>query len=188
MYETARLILRPYEDKDFDSFCKINQDSRVMQYFPNVLTTQGVVELTDKIKRNFSTYGFGFYTCELKLTKQFAGFVGLNYADFTSHFTPCFEIGWRIMHEMWGRGIALEAAQKALDIGFNQYNLEQIVAFTAKNNHKSERVMQKLGMTHTEDDNFYHPKLPKNHPLSLQILYRMKKELWNKLYVSRETK
>lgn len=35
--------------------------------------------------------------------------------------------------------------------------------------------MQKLGMHHESIDDFYHPKLNYEHPLALQILYRLSK-------------
>ena len=91
-----------------------------------------------------------------KENHQFIGFIGLNTPDFEAHFTPCVEIGWRIAKEFWGQGLALEAAQKCLEIGFNEFNLSEIVSFTAITNKKSERVMQKLKMTHDDKDNFYH--------------------------------
>ena len=65
----------------------------------------------------------------------------------------------RIAKEFWGQGLALEAAQKCLEIGFNEFNLSEIVSFTAITNKKSERVMQKLKMTHDDKDNFYYDLL-----------------------------
>ncbi|MCC2625373.1 MAG: hypothetical protein K0R14_1246 [Burkholderiales bacterium] len=35
--------------------------------------------------------------------------------------------------------------------------------------------MQKLGMSYNPEDDFYHPKLPKQSPLNPHILYRIKK-------------
>ncbi len=93
-------------------------------------------------------------------------------------FTPGVEIVWRLAKEFWGQGFAVEVAQKCLEIGFNEFNLNEIIALTAKINKKSERVMQKLNMTHDESENFYHPKLPKEHPLSLHVLYRLIKDRW----------
>ena len=173
MYETKRLILREWLDKDLEPFFALNQDLEVMRYFPKILTMQETIDFIIRIKNEFEVNHFGLYACELKNTHQFIGFVGLAIPNFEAPFTPCVEIEWRIAKEFWGQGLAVEAAQKCLEIGFNEFNLNEIIALTAKINKKSERVMQKLNMTHDEKENFYHPKLPKEHPLSLHVLYRL---------------
>jgi RimJ/RimL family protein N-acetyltransferase len=174
-YETKRLILREWQDKDFEPFFALNQDLEVMRYFPNIFSHQETVELIDRIKNKFKANGFGFYSCELKETQQFIGSIGLNTPDFKANFTPCVEIGWRVAKEFWGQGLAVEAAKKCLEIGFNEYNLKEIVSFTAKINNNSQQVMQKISMTYDKSEDFYHPNLKPNHPLTLHVLYRMSK-------------
>lgn len=48
-----------------------------------------------------------------------------------------------------------------------------IVAFTATGNHRSRRVMEKLGMTDNPADDFEHPRVPEGHPLRPHVLYRL---------------
>jgi RimJ/RimL family protein N-acetyltransferase len=175
IYETKRLILREWQDKDFGAFSKLNQDASVMEFFPKILNQQDTLKLINKIKDKFNANGFGFYTVILKKSEQLIGSIGLNTPDFKAHFTPCVEIGWRVAKAYWGHGFAVEAAQKCLDIGFNEFNLHEIVSFTAKINKKSERIMQKLGMIHNINDDFYHPELDINDPLALHVLYRLQK-------------
>ena len=45
-------------------------------------------------------------------------------------------------------------------------------AITAKNNKRSWRVMEKLGMTSNPEENFMHPQLDHRDPLSEHVLYR----------------
>jgi RimJ/RimL family protein N-acetyltransferase len=177
-YETQRLVLREWHDDDFDKFYALNQDSDVMHYFPELYGYGKTVQLIEVIKSKFIKYGFGFYTCELKATKEFVGSIGINVPDVKMHFTPCVEIGWRVAKQYWQQGFAYEAAQKCLEIGFTEFNLDEIVAFTAKCNRPSERLMQKLGMQHNVNDDFCHPKLDYNHPLNLHVLYRLSKHNW----------
>ncbi|NGX35892.1 MAG: hypothetical protein K1000chlam1_00728 [Candidatus Anoxychlamydiales bacterium] len=42
------------------------------------------------------------------------------------------------------------------------------------NNLPSIELMKKFNMTNDPKDNFQHPKLSKNHPLSQHVLYRLK--------------
>ena len=59
-------------------------------------------------------------------------------------------------------------------------NLDEIVSFTATQNHRSQAVMQKIGMHSDPNDDFDHPKLDVNHRLSRHVLYRLKRDEWKK--------
>ncbi len=181
MYETKRLILREWLDKDLEPFIALNQDPKVMEFFPSYYTKEESIASIEIFKKALLEFGYCMYACELKLNKQFIGFIGVMRRDFDLPFAPCVEIGWRLCSEYWGQGLAVEGAKKCLEIGFNEFNLDEIVSFTATANYRSERVMQKLGMIHYESDNFYHPKLPVDHQLSEHVLYRMSKERWNQI-------
>ncbi len=103
----------------------------------------------------------------------FIGFVGLSVPSFTSHFTPCVEIGWRIAKEYWGNGYASEAAAASLHFGFEKLKLQQIVAFTVPTNKRSIAVMERIGMSRNPADDFDHPNLQPGHPLQRHVLYRI---------------
>ncbi|MFN7094202.1 MAG: GNAT family N-acetyltransferase [Burkholderiales bacterium] len=180
MYQTERLVLRNWTNDDLTPCIALNQDPAVMEFFPHPYTAEETIAAVERFKQHLIDYGFTMYACEFKSNQQFIGLVGLRYCDFAAKFTPCVEIGWRLAKEYWGQGLAVEAASRCLAIGFDQFKLEEIVSFTAKINKRSERIMQKLGMVHQEQDNFFHPKLPFNHPLSLHVLYRMNKVAWLK--------
>lgn len=55
------------------------------------------------------------------------------------------ELGYSVMPAWWGKGYAPEMSTKALDIAFTTFHYPSVVAFTRLENHRSERVMQKLG-------------------------------------------
>ncbi len=174
MYETKRLILRTWQDSDIEPFVALNQDPKVMEFFPKPYTRMETIPMMNRCNLHFITHGYTLFACELKENHQLIGFVGLIHSDSNLPFAPCIEIGWRLAHEYWGQGLAFEAAQKCLEIGFNKFNLDEIVSFTAKGNKRSEQLMQKLGMVHDVMGDFYHPKIQKDHPLSLHVLYRLK--------------
>lgn len=175
LYVTERLILRNWQDEDLEPFAAINQDPQVMEYFPNTLSLSETKEFIQLIKDRFEKHKFGQYACVLKETKEFIGYVGLSVPTWEAHFTPCVEIGWRLSSKHWGKGYATEAAKRALTIGFEEFGLNEILAFTVPQNQRSRRVMEKIGMTRSELDDFHHPKILQNHPLSLHVLYRIRK-------------
>lgn len=37
-----------------------------------------------------------------KETGELIGFIGLNYTDWKSHFTPAVAVGWRLGSQSWG--------------------------------------------------------------------------------------
>lgn len=176
MIETPRLILRQWQESDIEPFIQLNQNEEVMRYFPNTLSLDETMALIEKIKNKFAAQGFGWWATELKENHKFIGFIGLNIPDFETDFTPCVKIGWRLAHEYWGQGLTVEGAKKCLEIGFNELNLSEIVSFTTKDNYRSERVMQKLGIIRDVNFDFHHPKLALDHPLSLHMLYRLSKK------------
>lgn len=169
---TSRLLLRRWRDFDREPFARINADPRVMQHYPAPLTRQESDAMIDRIEARFADRGYSLWAAELSATSEFIGYIGLSVPAFEAHFTPCVEIGWRLAAEHWGKGLATEGARAVLDHAFNHLHLPEIVSFTATANTRSERVMQRLGMTHNPADDFDHPSLPEGHPLRRHVLYR----------------
>ena len=170
--QTSRLILRNWKQNDIEPFAILNSDPRVCEFLPNVLSQEETLTSVIKIQSHFKKHAFGLFAVELISTKTFIGFVGLKYFSFDSHFTPSVELAWRLSWENWGQGLATEAAQKVTQYGFETLGLPEILAITAKNNQRSRRVMEKLGMFTNEDENFLHPQLEYSHPLAEHVLYR----------------
>jgi len=151
----------------------MNSDERVMAYFRARLSRAESDAMVDHIERHFSERGFGLWAIEVPGVSAFIGFAGLEVPEFTAHFTPCVEIGWRLAFEHWRRGYATEAARLALDYGFRTLALSEVVSFTSATNHRSRAVMERLGMRRNPADDFDYLKLPEGHPLRPHVLYRI---------------
>ncbi len=179
---TQRLILRQWQPSDWPLYARMNADPKVMRYLPSLLTTQESNLQAQKRQHYIEQHGWGFWAVELKTTQTFIGYVGLHRQ--TQHAaipnTPFIEIGWRIDSVQWGKGYAPEAALAALHFAFNTLNEPIVYAFTNVENKASQRVMQKIGMTNTHQD-FYHPKLPADHPLSHHCLYCITQQQYERL-------
>lgn len=170
--ETERLILRTWQESDFEPMCAINQDSRVMEYFPRLQDKEVTRTLIQNINAHYEQYGFTLYAVELKKSAEFIGFIGLFTIDFDVAFAPAVEIGWRLAAKHWGQGYAPEGAKAVLDYAFNVLKLNEVVSMTAESNLKSRRVMEKIGMHWDPADDFDHPKVA-NGPLKHHVLYRI---------------
>jgi ribosomal-protein-alanine N-acetyltransferase len=173
--ETDRLHLRPVEESDLTAMIRLNSDPRVMEFFPSVLDEKGARELIQKIREKVERYGFAFWALELKPSGQVIGIAGLSVPGFQAHFTPCVEVGWRLEPAFWGQGLAQEAARAALRFGWEDLDLQEIVAITTVKNVRSRRVMERIGMTRDLQGDFLHPTMPKDHPIAPHVLYRIQK-------------
>jgi 3-dehydroquinate dehydratase/shikimate dehydrogenase len=172
--QTERLRLRPWQESDFAPFAKMNADPVVRQYFPSLLNREESDVQALSFANAIEERGWGLWAVSLIEDNAFIGFIGLTPVPFEAHFTPAVEIGWRLTPEVWGQGLAVEGAKAALQYGFETLLLHEIVSITTVSNQRSRRVMEKLGMHHDPKDDFDHPKLVSNHPLTRHVLYRIK--------------
>ena len=170
---TARLLLRRWRDEDRAPFAALNGDQVVMEHFPSTLSRAESDALVDRIEAHFEGRGYGLWAVERLDSNGFIGFVGLARATFPAPFTPADEVGWRLAREHWAQGLATEAAEAAVADGFKRLDLEEILSFTATLNLRSQRVMQRVGMTHHPRDDFDHPNIAPGHPLRRHVLYRL---------------
>ncbi len=175
---TERLLLRPWRDEDLPAYAALNADPRVMEHFPSVLTREQSDAQAARIRQHWADDGFGLWAVEIPGEAEFAGFVGLMRVPFEARFTPAVEIGWRLAASHWGKGYASEGARAALAHGFGPLGLGEIVSMTVAANHRSWRVMERLGMTHDPEDDFDHPRIAEGHRLRRHVLYRLRREAW----------
>lgn len=177
MLTTPRLLLRRWTEADFEPFAAMNADPRVMEYFSSsVLSRERSEAFFLAIQEHFDRYGFGFWAIERRGQPGLIGFTGLSHVTFEAPFTPAVEIGWRIAAEHWGNGFAPEAAMASLRFAFESLGLDQVIAFTAVDNRKSRRVMEKIGMLRDPAGDFDHPRVEPGHPLRRHVLYRARPE------------
>ena len=167
-----RVLLRSWTEDDLAPFAALNADPRVMEHYPATLTRgESDAFVRERVEPHFAEHGFGLWAVEVPGAAPFVGYVGLSVPGFEAHFTPCVEIGWRLGFEHWGKGYATEAARVAIEFGFSEAGLDEIVSFTVPGNRRSIAVMERLGMTHAGE--FDHPRLPTGHRLRRHVLYRL---------------
>ena len=166
---TSRLLLRPWRNEDIAPFGKMSADSGVMEYLPPADDGWAA-----RARAHWDVHGFGQWVVELPDEASFIGVVGLGVVGYEAPFTQAVEVAWRLARPYWGRGYATEAARAALDHGFGELGLQEIVALTVPANQRSRRVMERLGMTRRPEDDFDHPRMPEG-PLRRHVLYRLSK-------------
>lgn len=178
--KTERLLLRGWRESDRAPYARLNADSEVMRHFPSTLTRDQSDQMVDRIVALWDANDYGLWAVERIDTGVFIGFVGLAAPNWQAAFTPCVEVGWRLATAHWGQGFAPEAAHAALAFGFEHVELpnDEIVSFTTKQNLKSQRVMQKIGLHVDPAREFDHPLTP-GWVEQRHVFYCITRAQWN---------
>ena len=145
--DTARLLLRPFTLHDHAAHARIYSDPAVMQYMPRgPLTPAAAQEASLAVLKQFMAHwdrhAFGVWAVTDKTTGALLGQCGLRFLPELQEV----EVLYLLARAHWRQGFASEAAAASLAYGFEQANLERIIALTKPENTASRRVMEKLGM------------------------------------------
>lgn len=171
--ESERLILRNWKREDLPLFQQMNVDPQVRRYFPDIMSYRRSEIVVGYMQHEIEQTALGLFAVELKETGEFIGFIGMQYLEkspiFSLDIMPCYEIGWRLRPQFWGKGYATEGARAVLEYAHPRVNLP-IYSFTSTRNEPSIRVMEKLGFKKVET--FNHPLIPDKHPLAEHVLYK----------------
>lgn len=160
---TERLWLRSWTEADRAPYAALNGDPVVMEYFPSTLTAPQSDEMVARMQAGLDQRGYGLWATERLDTGECIGFVGVAMPIWdVEGLTPCVEIGWRLAQQHWGLGFAPEAASEVLRFAFEHIELprDEVVSFTTVTNHRSRRVMEKIGLTIDPRREFDHPMTP----------------------------
>jgi RimJ/RimL family protein N-acetyltransferase len=174
MIETDRLILRAFRDEDREAFAAINADPRVGEWLGGVRDRAATDELIDRINAGIAASGYDFWAAERKADGVLVGMIGLR-RELHDPPAPCFEMGWRLAVDAQGQGLATEGARAVLDWGFANLEADEILAWTADTNVRSQAVMRRIGMTPDPARDFDHPRLAEDHPLRRHVVFAAKR-------------
>jgi RimJ/RimL family protein N-acetyltransferase len=100
-------------------------------------------------------------------TGRFVGRGGVKY--YTLEDRPEIEVGYGLMPEFWGQGLATELARESVRVGFEVLGASEMICFTLPDNRGSRRVMEKAAFRYERD--IVHAGLP-------HVLYRLTAAQW----------
>ena len=171
LFTSPRLGFRNWRDSDLEAFHAMNTDPEVMQFFPFIPSRKQTARLMDRMQVMFDQKGYCYYAVEKIEDSEFIGFIGLAWQTYEADFTPCTDIGWRLIHAEWGKGYATEGAKRCLEEAFSKHGLATIKSVAAQINLPSINVMEKIGMH--KAGTFEHPKLTDYPHLKTCVLYEI---------------
>ena len=145
--ETDRLILRNLTPDDYREVFKWCGDPDVARYmvYPVYIKAEDVKAWLETLDpESPDDYDAGIV---LKETGELIGSGGLYYRPEEDLWT----IGYNLRTDQWGNGYAMEMILAVLELVKSQRDVRGIRGSFAKENYRSRRVMEKLGMTHEKD-------------------------------------
>jgi len=144
--KTERLILRDFTQNDINFYMDLETNPKSLEYehdtFPSQETLNNnikqIFELLDKNPRD--KYSL------LILNNDTLIPVGRVVLWMIDEFVNEWEMGWIIHPDYWNNGYASEAAKAMINFAFQDLNAHRIQALCHEHNHRSERVMIRVGM------------------------------------------
>jgi len=151
--ETRRLVLRPMNWEDVDPLLAIFSDPVVMAAFS--AEPFGREQMEGWVQRNLEhqeQYGYGLFTVILAESGLVIGDCGIEHMELKGQRVA--ELGYDLRSDHWGRGLATEAAIAVRDLAFETLQLPSLGSLIRRDNHRSQRVAEKVGM-HLIDADVY---------------------------------
>ncbi len=142
---TGRLTVRALRPRDRPRLLEILSDARVMEFSLNgPMDAPGVARFIEQCRESYRANGFGLWGLEERATGRLVGFAGLSRVELDGRAEV--ELGYRLAHDCWGRGLATEAGRAVLDAAFSHWRLASVVAIIARRHTASMNVADKLGL------------------------------------------
>jgi RimJ/RimL family protein N-acetyltransferase len=138
---TARLLLRPFRERDLDAYAAMNADPEVMRY----IGAGGPVDRANAWRQmalflgQWALRGHGMWALEHE--GRLVGRVGF----IDPEGWPGCELGWLLARDAWGRGYAAEAAAAALAYGRDACGLGEVISLIRPDNARSIALAERLG-------------------------------------------
>ncbi len=143
LFETNRFLVRRFTLEDADAFFRVHGNTEVVRFIRPAKTRE---ECDAFLQENIHLYLNGslvgrFAVCE-KDTNDFIGTFSFLYLSGQEDL----HIGYALVPEAWGKGIATELVIKGIVHFFEKTLKTALFAITSSANHASKRVLLKSGM------------------------------------------
>lgn len=152
LIETERLVLRAHETSDFERCAALWGSAAVTRFIGG--SPRPPQDAWFRILRyagHWTLLGSGFWAITEKLSGAFLGEGG--FSDFRRGITALEgvpEMGWALMPEAWGQGIAKEAVAAFADWGDTHFSAAKTACIISPDNHASIRVAEYIGFRAVE--------------------------------------
>jgi [ribosomal protein S5]-alanine N-acetyltransferase len=143
--ETERLLFRPHEPGDRETYCTMEQDAEVRRYVGGAPRTREAAEAKFRATLKPHNGRLGMWATVLKANGCYIGRCGV-YPHIQDHAVVPNEgvLAFYLARQYWGQGFATEAASAFVKFGFEELQLRKIVATVQAGNQASAHILEKL--------------------------------------------
>lgn len=146
LVQTKRTVMRPFMENDLGLLKQLCTSIRVMEFIPphfGIESDQQIRERLDTYLAHHDEHGVGFCVVTDKNGK-FLGRAGFCFIPEVN----LYEIGYLLLPEYWGRGLATEIVTGLINYAFDNLLLDSVCARTVAGNDASDNVLQKTGFSY----------------------------------------
>ena len=150
--ETERLRLAPWSDDYLDEFAALCADAEAMHFISRgkPLSRAAIEDILSRTRSMWQEYGFGPWAAIEKSSGRWVGRIGLNLLkDWPGR--DKWEVGYELLPEFWGRGLATEGARRTVRFAWERTPLNRIISVTVPGHLSSRRVMENCGLAFQEE-------------------------------------
>ena len=116
-----------------------------MRYYPAPHDRAGVEQWIARNRRRYAEDGVGLWAMVLKATGEMIGDCGIIRQEVEGQ--SFYEIGYHLRRDLWGQGLATEAAVACREWGFAHLEVDCLISLIRPENVPSQRVAERNGMT-----------------------------------------
>jgi RimJ/RimL family protein N-acetyltransferase len=142
--ETRRLSLREFTGDDTDALSRVLSDAETMRFYPAAFDRAGVEQWITRNLQHYAETGHGLWAMDLKATGEMIGDCGITLLEVDGELLP--EIGYHVRRDLWGQGLATEAARVCRDYGFSSLKAGVLISLVRPENLASRAVAERNGM------------------------------------------
>ena len=170
--ETARLILRPPIQEDFDGYAQMAAEEETMRFLGGVGSRDAAWRMMSTLTGAWVLLGYSMFSVIEKESGRWIGRLGPWRPGGETGGWPGAEVGWGLVKSAQGKGLAYEGAEAAMDWAFNHLGWDEVIHCIDPNNTPSIALAERLG-----SHNLRKGKLPP--PIDVEIdIYGQSKQDW----------
>ena len=149
--ETPRLILQKKSGQDFNRFFLMSKDPEVWKYIGDGSifhwSREAAIEKFDAPSFSMNAPDAFLVSVYRKDLSQYIGWCCVKFSKFLGGM----DFDYRFLKDAWGNGFATETGCRLIREIFRKTDIREILACVHPENHRSLRVLEKLGFSYVRD-------------------------------------
>lgn len=147
------IILNKFTETDFEDYYRLVGDERVMAMITEraIPLEEAKIDFEHELKKNTIHPDFGIFKI---IDEENHSFIGLAKLEIETSESRELELGYMLLPEFWGKGIAGKVANQLVNFARSHSQIEGIFAIIDPKNIPSRKILINNGFEHQEYKDF----------------------------------